>query len=298
MSGAAKKEKVVSAKGDEAEEIVSRVYPQAGRRSRTTPQLTFTVWRKVLGYLNAQNRPYGATDLSANLKNRVSKAQAAKTLAALHDKGEILGKAYGKTTVYCALQVRQAGRSRSLNGRLKMRREQKDTDALSAEDLVQVEDEIKALKDEQQDLKEHLKALSAQKSAFAAQPRTAELASQIAVAKERTALLSAHLATICDSSFSSLPSEPSTLPTDTPSPSVTLPGQITQASLDVLAASHESTLSILLNRRKIVKEIEGILMEMLDKRKGEEEAVWETVGADSEVKVMDARVMKDVAEIK
>lgn len=44
-------------------------------------------------------------DISANLKSKVSKVQAQKTLATLHEKGEILGKVYGKTTVYCALQV-------------------------------------------------------------------------------------------------------------------------------------------------------------------------------------------------
>lgn len=44
-------------------------------------------------------------DISANLKSKVSKIQAQKSLAVLHEKGEILGKVYGKTTVYCALQV-------------------------------------------------------------------------------------------------------------------------------------------------------------------------------------------------
>ncbi|ORY80278.1 hypothetical protein BCR35DRAFT_331925 [Leucosporidium creatinivorum] len=50
-----------------------------------------------------QNRPYRATGLSANLKNRVSKAQAQKALASLHKEGEIMGKTYGKSTVYCVL---------------------------------------------------------------------------------------------------------------------------------------------------------------------------------------------------
>lgn len=43
--------------------------------------------------------------MSANLKSKVSKTVAAKTLAELAAAGEIVGKAYGKTMIYCAIQV-------------------------------------------------------------------------------------------------------------------------------------------------------------------------------------------------
>ncbi|KAF2169585.1 hypothetical protein M409DRAFT_64672 [Zasmidium cellare ATCC 36951] len=58
----------------------------------------------VLDYLRKENRPYSATDISSNLKNRVTKAAAAKLLKDLHERGEIEGRAAGKQQVYHALQ--------------------------------------------------------------------------------------------------------------------------------------------------------------------------------------------------
>lgn len=46
-----------------------------------------------------------AVDISANLKSRVSKLQAQKTLTTLAEREEIVGKAYGKTIIYCYPQV-------------------------------------------------------------------------------------------------------------------------------------------------------------------------------------------------
>ena len=45
------------------------------------------------------NRPFGAVDISANLKGAVPKATTAKSLAALAEKGAIVQKTYG----ICAL---------------------------------------------------------------------------------------------------------------------------------------------------------------------------------------------------
>jgi hypothetical protein len=59
----------------------------------------------ILNYLQQQNRPYSAIDISANLKNRVTKTAAAKLLKDLHERGEIEGRVAGKGVVYHALQV-------------------------------------------------------------------------------------------------------------------------------------------------------------------------------------------------
>lgn len=59
----------------------------------------------MLDYLRKQNRPYSATDISANLKNRVTKAAAAKLLKDMHERNEIEGRAAGKQIVYHAIQV-------------------------------------------------------------------------------------------------------------------------------------------------------------------------------------------------
>ncbi|KAF2001093.1 Tat binding protein 1-interacting [Amniculicola lignicola CBS 123094] len=58
----------------------------------------------ILNYLRKQNRPYSATDISANLHNKVTKAAAVKILKDLHEKNEIEGRAAGKQLVYHAVQ--------------------------------------------------------------------------------------------------------------------------------------------------------------------------------------------------
>jgi 26S proteasome regulatory subunit (ATPase 3-interacting protein) len=61
----------------------------------------------ILTYLRQkESRPYSAIDISANLKNRVTKTSAAKILKDLHERGEIAGCTQGKQSVYHALQVK------------------------------------------------------------------------------------------------------------------------------------------------------------------------------------------------
>ena len=43
----------------------------------------------IMDYLRKQNRPYSATDISANLHNAVTKTNAAKVLKDLSDKGDL-----------------------------------------------------------------------------------------------------------------------------------------------------------------------------------------------------------------
>ncbi|KAJ5710752.1 hypothetical protein N7488_004908 [Penicillium malachiteum] len=50
------------------------------------------------------SRPYSAIEISANLHNQVSKAQAAKILKELHQKKEIEERTAGKQVVYHAIQ--------------------------------------------------------------------------------------------------------------------------------------------------------------------------------------------------
>ncbi|KAM0746531.1 TBPIP-domain-containing protein [Meredithblackwellia eburnea MCA 4105] len=237
---ASKKEKVASVKGDQADEI-------------------------ILGYLTSQNRPYGATDISANLKNKVSKAQAAKSLAALHERGEIMGKAYGKTIVYCALQ--------------------KEEDTMSPEDLQLLESDITSLKEEEFALKEQAKSLIAQKALLMSSPRTQELDEKVKAAVERCAILDSHLTRLrrANSTASSVDGM-----TVVSSQSTSAP--ITKDSLAALDLSFKTVLATLDKRRKVAKEVEGILFEMFGKKKGEESECWDTVGADGEVVEMEQRV--------
>ncbi|KAK8221989.1 HIR complex subunit [Zalaria obscura] len=82
----------------------------------------------VLNYLRSQNRPYSAADISANLKNRVTKTNTAKLLKDLHEKQRIEGRTAGKQIVYHVLQD--------------------PADAASPEELKTMEDEIARLEED------------------------------------------------------------------------------------------------------------------------------------------------------
>ncbi|KAG6866417.1 hypothetical protein C0991_004702 [Blastosporella zonata] len=57
---------------------------------------------KVLEYMQREqmNRPYGAVDVSANLKGAIPKAATQKILIALTEKGQLVQKIYGKLQSY------------------------------------------------------------------------------------------------------------------------------------------------------------------------------------------------------
>ncbi|KAI7488095.1 hypothetical protein KC357_g2448 [Hortaea werneckii] len=71
------------------------------KEAKLTPQQSADL---VMDYLRRQNRPYSATDISTNLKNRVSKAAAAKLLKDMHERNEIEGRAAGKQLIYHVIQ--------------------------------------------------------------------------------------------------------------------------------------------------------------------------------------------------
>lgn len=72
--------------------------------AKLTPVQATAVVRE---YLETQNRPFSAIDISANLRGRVSKAATAKICKDLHEASTIVGcaAAGGKQMVYHALQV-------------------------------------------------------------------------------------------------------------------------------------------------------------------------------------------------
>ncbi|PRQ77990.1 Tat binding protein 1(TBP-1)-interacting protein (TBPIP)-domain containing protein [Rhodotorula toruloides] len=247
------KEKVVSAKGDEAEEL-------------------------VLSYLIEQNRPYGATDISANLKNRVSKPQTQKALASLFEKGEIGAKTFGKTTVYCPLQARPLGGKRgahcgstlSEEGKedelTSLIRSQKDEDPNEAADGGEnLDAQIKALREEEEKLKEEVKVLAVRKAEALKTPRNSDLSGLVASLEAKCASLTQAIAArrAAASSASSNPS-----------------ATLSASALSALSAQYTSLLTLALKRRKICLDIEGMLMEGFDKKKGQEEEVWEEVGGE------------------
>ncbi|KAL2356138.1 Tat binding protein 1-interacting protein-domain-containing protein [Cryomyces antarcticus] len=116
----------------------------------------------MLDYLRKQNRPYSATDVSANLKNRVTKAVAAKVLKEMHERKEIEGRAAGgcvlhpwKQIVYHAIQ--------------------NPSDAATPEDLAATDASIARLRDSTTTLRTTEKALRASLAAMNATLSTSDL---------------------------------------------------------------------------------------------------------------------------
>ncbi|KAI0731665.1 TBPIP-domain-containing protein [Fomitopsis betulina] len=86
------------------------------------------------------NRPFGAVDVSANLKGAVPKAATQKILVALADKGDIVQKTYGKTTFFVANQDK--------------------LDDISAEKLVALESEHTSIEDQNKTTAADVRTLS------------------------------------------------------------------------------------------------------------------------------------------
>ncbi|GMG25545.1 unnamed protein product [Ambrosiozyma monospora] len=59
----------------------------------------------ILDYLKSQYRPYGVTDIVANLHNKVSKVAVTRILEALHKEGELICKTYGRSSFYCYKEI-------------------------------------------------------------------------------------------------------------------------------------------------------------------------------------------------
>ncbi|KAJ7928526.1 TBPIP-domain-containing protein [Mycena leptocephala] len=115
----------------------------------------------VLDYVKRMNRPYGAVDVSANLKgNRaVPKTAVQKILLALAEKGELVQKTYGKTSFFVANQA--------------------NIEAIPAERFAALEEEYKAIEEENKLLGAEVKTLSSELAKLKITPTDAEVDAQI-----------------------------------------------------------------------------------------------------------------------
>ncbi|KAJ8076919.1 PSMC3 interacting protein [Marasmius tenuissimus] len=114
---------------------------------------------KVLEYVKMMNRPYGAVDVSANLKGVVPKAATQKILVALAEKGELVQKTYGKTTFFVANQSK--------------------IETLPAEQIAIVEAEHKKIDEGNKHLVTQSKALGGELAKLKNTPSDTELGNQI-----------------------------------------------------------------------------------------------------------------------
>ncbi|KAJ6495657.1 TBPIP-domain-containing protein [Mycena vitilis] len=113
----------------------------------------------VLEYVKRMNRPYGAVDVSANLKGAVPKTAVQKILLALAEKGELVQKTYGKTSFFVANQA--------------------NIEAIPAERFAALEEEYKTTDEENKLLGAEFKTLNSELAKLKSTPTDADLDIQI-----------------------------------------------------------------------------------------------------------------------
>ncbi|KAI6108328.1 TBPIP-domain-containing protein [Pisolithus sp. B1] len=117
----------------------------------------------VLQYMKKMNRPFGAVDISANLKGAVPKTLTAKILAALAEKGEIVQKTYGKTNFYVVNQAK--------------------VETLPQEELQALELECKSVEDDNAALSAQVKQFTAELAKLKSTPTDSEVDERLAEAE-------------------------------------------------------------------------------------------------------------------
>ncbi|RDL31772.1 uncharacterized protein BP5553_09174 [Venustampulla echinocandica] len=88
-----KVEKAISAAATAAGGKDAKEKPSAGKDGKTKPVSGDEAEKLILQYLKEQNRPYSATEVSANLHGKVTKTLADRLLKELEQAGKIMGKA-------------------------------------------------------------------------------------------------------------------------------------------------------------------------------------------------------------
>ncbi|KAF9647633.1 TBPIP-domain-containing protein [Thelephora ganbajun] len=121
----------------------------------------------VLQYLKRMNRPFGAVDVSSNLKGAVPKTATQKILLTLAEKGEITQKTYGKSTFFVYNQSK--------------------IENLPAEKLVTLEAQLKDIEEENKLLTAEVKSLSAELGKIKSTPTDSELDEQVVQTEEKIA---------------------------------------------------------------------------------------------------------------
>ncbi|KZP00542.1 TBPIP-domain-containing protein [Calocera viscosa TUFC12733] len=128
----------------------------------------------ILAYMKKVNRPYGSSDISANLKNAVSKLAAQKILQQMADDGKITQKTFGKATIFVA--------------------KQDQLETLDPAQMKTMQAELVALKDQLRELNDRVKnGLERELSALRMEPTDDQLGEQVEKAEEQVEKLRAEI---------------------------------------------------------------------------------------------------------
>ncbi|KAI0819303.1 TBPIP-domain-containing protein [Trametes gibbosa] len=114
---------------------------------------------RVLDYIRRMNRPFGAVDVSANLKGAVPKAATQKIMVALAEKGDLVQKTYGKTTFFVANQA--------------------SLEDMPSEKLAALEAEVKRIEEDDKTLGADVKSLGSELAKLKSTPTDEELAAEV-----------------------------------------------------------------------------------------------------------------------
>ncbi|EFR02640.1 hypothetical protein MGYG_05637 [Nannizzia gypsea CBS 118893] len=131
----------------------------------------------ILKYLQQQNRPYSAIDISANLHNKVTKAYTVKALKALHERKLLECRVSGKQMVYHAVQ--------------------ETANEATAEELAAMDDRITSLREQLESAKRQEKALKSELAVLNSRVSSTELLSQIGQLELRMGTLNDQLSRLC-----------------------------------------------------------------------------------------------------
>ncbi|RVD89344.1 uncharacterized protein DFL_000357 [Arthrobotrys flagrans] len=127
----------------------------------------------ILDYLQKQNRPYSATDISANLHNAVTKANAAKLLKELGDNGDLAVCVSGKQTVYHTPQD--------------------PDDFASPEEIADMKASVEGMKERTSTLKAELKSLQVTLQKLRSMPTADDLKSEVGTLRQEVTDLRSRL---------------------------------------------------------------------------------------------------------
>lgn len=123
----------------------------------------------VVGYLEAQNRPYSATDIFNNLHGQVGKTLLVKILTDLVEKGLVNQKAYGKQVVYVIPQTTEG--------------------TPTPEELEELDEQISSLKKKAEDAKNELRESNSILSKLLEEPSDTSVLEEISFLEEENSRL-------------------------------------------------------------------------------------------------------------
>ncbi|KAK6347544.1 hypothetical protein TWF718_005383 [Orbilia javanica] len=164
----------------------------------------------ILDYLQKQNRPYSATDISANLHNAVTKANAAKLLKELSDNGDLMvcvsGKSIGTMMMtelssgLCMLQMLQmlqvdVAQFEVLvsQGFPWFRYDQDPDDFASPEEIAEMKASVERMKERTSTLKAELKSLQVTLQNLRSMPTADDLKSEVGTLRQEVTNLRSRL---------------------------------------------------------------------------------------------------------